>query len=232
MSFSSPVIASPPRISVIVPAFNSENYIGRCLRSLLQPLPSSLYDIIVPNDGSNDKTAYALSQFVNPWNSVVKTITNNTNLGLPSALNLGIKASESKYVVRVDSDDFVSQHFLTFLYHYLNMNEGCSSVSCDYVEVDEFENEIRRVDAQKEPIGCAIAFRKETLLEIGLYNEDFHIHEERELRHRYEQCFTIDHLPMPLYRYRKHENNMTNDKLKSNVYEKRLQNHISCDQTV
>ena len=53
-----------PRIAVLVAAYNQEKYIGRCLRSLLnQPLPDSDYEILVVNDGSSDKTAYALELF-------------------------------------------------------------------------------------------------------------------------------------------------------------------------
>ena len=53
-----------PKISVIVPVYNQEKYIGRCLRSLLdQSLTRTSYEIIVINDGSTDKTIYALELF-------------------------------------------------------------------------------------------------------------------------------------------------------------------------
>ena len=101
-----------PLISVIVAAYNQERYIGRCLRSLLhQTLDHSKYEIIVVDDGSTDKTPYALNLFCDPKNSVVKIITNEVNLGLPASLNLAIKASKSEYLVRVDSDDFVNENF-------------------------------------------------------------------------------------------------------------------------
>jgi hypothetical protein len=48
-------------------------------------------------------------------------------------------------------------------------------------------------------------------LEIGLYDEEFQLHEERELRHRFEKKYKIHRLELPLYRYRRHENNITND---------------------
>ena len=53
-----------PHISIIIPVHNQEKYLGRCLRSLLeQSLRRSLYEIIVINDGSTDKTSYALEIF-------------------------------------------------------------------------------------------------------------------------------------------------------------------------
>ena len=60
-------------ISVLVPIFNQEKYIGRCLRSLLhQSLDQNEYEIIVINDGSNDKTAYALELFNSPKEDLIK----------------------------------------------------------------------------------------------------------------------------------------------------------------
>ena len=55
-------------------------------------------------------------------------------------------------------------------------------------------------------------FKTENLVEIGLYNEKFFLHEEKELRLRFEKKYSIERVALPLYRYRKHESNMTNNK--------------------
>ena len=74
-------------ISVIVPALNQEKFIGRCLRSLLaQTLPREDYKIIAVNDGSTDKTSYALNLF----REDIVLIDNKENLGLPASLNLSL----------------------------------------------------------------------------------------------------------------------------------------------
>ena len=54
-------------------------------------------------------------------------------------------------------------------------------------------------------------FRKDHLFEIGLYDEGFRCHEERELRIRFEKKYKIHRLELPLYRYRRHDKNITND---------------------
>ena len=54
-------------------------------------------------------------------------------------------------------------------------------------------------------------FRKQQLLDIGLYDEAVRCQEERELRIRFEEKHIINRLDLPLYRYRRHENNLTND---------------------
>jgi glycosyltransferase involved in cell wall biosynthesis len=198
-----------PSISIIVPVFNQEKYIGRCLRSLLnQTMPNDDYEIIVVDDASYDRTPYALELF----HSGIRTIRNITNLGLPSSLNIGIKASRAPFIIRVDSDDYVNINFLHFLYIFLDMNPGFDAVSCDYWLFDDSENWLDRVNSDKNPIGCGIMFRRERLFEVGLYDENFRIHEEQDLRIRFEQKYTISRLALPLYRYRRHQGNLTNDK--------------------
>jgi hypothetical protein len=54
-------------------------------------------------------------------------------------------------------------------------------------------------------------FRTDHLIDIGLYDESFLLHEERDLRIRFRQKYNIHRLELPLYRYRRHEDNMTND---------------------
>ena len=66
---------SKPKISVIVATYNQEKFIGRCLRSLLhQTLPHTDYEIVVINDGSSDKTGFALELFCDHNDSIVKVL--------------------------------------------------------------------------------------------------------------------------------------------------------------
>ncbi len=201
-----------PKVSVIVAAYNQERFIGRCLRSLLhQTLPTSDYEIIVIDDGSTDRTAFALSLFTDRFNSPAHVIVNERNLGLPTSLNRGIRAARAPYVVRVDSDDFVNANFINFLSFYLDVNPYVDAVACDYLLMDDQEVIIERCNCNEKPIACGIMFRKHQLCEIGLYDEDFRYHEDRDLRIRFEKKYTIHRLEIPLYRYRRHENNMTNN---------------------
>lgn len=198
-----------PLVSVIVPVFNQEKYIGRCLRSLLaQTFPKDDFEIIVINDGSADKTGYALDLFKED----VIIINNEINLGLPASLNRGILAAKSQLIVRVDSDDYVSVNFINFLYHFIAQNEYMDAVACDYNLIDNNGFKISRESCLDNPIGCGIIFRLNQLIDIGLYDEDFLRHEERELRIRFLKKYKIHRLELPLYRYRRHDRNITNDK--------------------
>ena len=207
------------KISVIVPVFNQEKWIGRCIRSLLnQRIERSIYELILIDDGSIDKSNYALNLF----DDEIKLIKNNTNQGLPNSLNTGINAADGEFIVRVDSDDYVNENFLLFLYEYLFWNKDKDAVACDYFLVDDKEKIIDRKDCMIEPIGCGIMFRKKQLIDIGLYDIEFKIHEERDLRKRFEKKYQINKIDIPLYRYRRHQANITNNKEESDFHFKKL----------
>lgn len=212
-----------PLISVIVPVFNQEKFIGRCLRSLLsQTISSQEYEIIVINDGSTDRTGYALELF----HDAIITIKNDENLGLPTSINRGIERARSKYIIRVDSDDYVNSNFLNFLYVFLELNQDVDAVACDYILVNDADDWLERVNCDKNPIACGIMFQKRHLIELGMYDARFLCHEDRDLRIRFEKKYNIRRLELPLYRYRRHESNITNNKdLMERHYEKLLDKH-------
>tara|TARA_B100000401_G_C52783578_1_gene709552 strand:- start:1084 stop:1728 length:645 start_codon:yes stop_codon:yes gene_type:complete len=199
------------KISVIVPVYNREKFIGRCLRSLLsQSIGTDSFEIVLVDDGSTDSTKKIYEAF----SDEIKIIKHKKNLGLPTALNTGIKNVKGRFLVRVDSDDYVNSEFLQILFLFISENPNYDAVSCDYLLVDDKEQTIKRYDCLKDPIGCGIMFKTDHLIEIGLYNEKFLLHEEKELRLRFEKKYSINRVPLPLYRYRKHASNMTNNKKK------------------
>ena len=88
--------------------------------------------------------------------------------------------------------------------------------------MDECEKVISRESSKKYPIACVIMFRRTAIDEIGMMNEEFLLNEEKEYRERFEKKYNIDHLPIPLYRYRRHKNNITNDSEKLKFYTEKL----------
>ena len=204
------------KISVIVPVYNREKFIGRCLRSLIsQSIGINNFEIILVDDGSTDSS----NKIYQAFSDEIRVIKHKKNLGLPTSLNTGIKNAKGRFLVRVDSDDYVNSEFLQILFLFMSENPDYDAVSCDYLLVDEKEQTLKRVNCLKNPIGCGIMFKTNHLIEIGLYNEKFLLHEEKELRARFEKKYSISRVPLPLYRYRKHSSNMTNDKKK---YKKKL----------
>ena len=213
------------KVSVIVAVYNQQEYIGRCLRSILhQTMPYRDYEVIVVDDGSSDQTSYALQLFCDPSDSPINVVTNTENIGLPASLNKALRLARGKYVVRVDSDDFVNTNFLNFLHHYLETNSAADAVACDYLLIDDEENEIGRCRSEENPIACGIMFRIQSLINIEFYDEKFRCNEERDLMIRFKKQHCLHHLAIPLYRYRRHSANMTNDKELITRYDNELVN--------
>lgn len=208
-----------PAISVLVTAYNVERYIGRAIRSVLnQSISRDSYEIIVVNDCSSDRTRFALEVFEDD----IKLINNETRLGLPASLNKGIRKTKGRFVVRVDGDDYVHYEFLKVLCLHLSFNDDIDAIACDYILVDNNEHILGKMNCMKAPIACGIMFRIDQLIDIGLYDENFLVREDEDLRIRFLEKYKIERLQLPLYRYRRHDNNLTNNKDKMHRYNQML----------
>lgn len=99
--------------SFIVPVYNVEKYLAKCLDSLLaQTYPD--YEVIVVNDGSPDHSQAIIDQYVTQYPKKVKAFIKE-NGGLSDARNYGIARSSGMYFVLVDSDDYIDSHTLEHL---------------------------------------------------------------------------------------------------------------------
>ncbi|MBC5628050.1 glycosyltransferase family 2 protein [Clostridium sp. NSJ-6] len=96
-----------PKISVIVPVYNTENYIGRCIDSILNQSFSN-FELILINDGSNDRSSEIIKNYED--NRIV--FIDNNNNGVSETRNIGIKAAKGEYIQFVDSDDFIDKDML------------------------------------------------------------------------------------------------------------------------
>lgn len=99
-------------ISIIVPAYNAEKIISRCMDSLLKQSYSS-FEIILINDGSTDRTG-EIADTYSAQDGRVKVV-HKTNGGVSSARNKGLEIANGKWITFVDVDDWVDIHFLESL---------------------------------------------------------------------------------------------------------------------
>lgn len=97
-------------LSIVVPAYNCEKYIKRCLDSLLKQEKLN-YEIIIVNDGSTDNTLKICKEYELRYNNI--KVLDKANEGQGIARNLGIKNSLGRYITFVDSDDFVNKNSYT-----------------------------------------------------------------------------------------------------------------------
>lgn len=99
-------------LSIIIPVYNVEPYIAKCLYSCVcQDIDSSDYEIIVVNDGTKDNSMVVVERIAREHNNV--KVINQENKGLSGARNTGLKESKGEYVWFVDSDDFIENNCLS-----------------------------------------------------------------------------------------------------------------------
>lgn len=103
-------------ISVIVPAFGVEQYIGKCLDSIINQTYSNI-EIIVVDDGSKDKSGKIADEYAQKDHRIV--VYHKNNGGLSDARNFGIKKANGKYITCIDSDDYVDLDYIEYLYSTL-----------------------------------------------------------------------------------------------------------------
>lgn len=98
------------KISVIVPVYNSEKYIERCLTSIINQTYKNI-EIIIINDGSTDNSQGIIDKYVKENQNTIKTYQTKNN-GVASARNLGIEKVTGDYFLFVDSDDYIEQNLI------------------------------------------------------------------------------------------------------------------------
>ena len=116
-------------VSVIVPFYGVEAYIGKCIESLLCQTYSNL-EILCIDDCSPDNSLEIVQAYADK-DDRIKVIRHETNRGLGGARNTGIKNAKSEYICFVDSDDYVSESFIESLYNTIS-NDKSDIAICGY----------------------------------------------------------------------------------------------------
>ena len=116
------------KISVIIPVFNVEKYIGRCLDSILANGYSNL-EIICVNDGSTDNGLNVLLNYANKDNRII--VISTCNGGVSRARNIGLEICTGEYVAFIDPDDCIHNQYFSILYGVLK-NRSVSAVLCKW----------------------------------------------------------------------------------------------------
>lgn len=101
-------------ISFVIPVYNTDKYLAKCIGSILeQDVSTNLYEIILVNDGSTDNSPRIINVFSRRYDCIKSVHTDNNGLG--AARNIGMAHSRGKYIFFVDSDDYLPEHSLSAL---------------------------------------------------------------------------------------------------------------------
>ena len=119
-------------ISIIVPVYNQEKYLSRCLDSILNQTYKNL-EIVCVDDKSTDGSTEIIKHYVQKDSRIV--YYRNTGKGVSSARNYGIERANGEYIGFVDSDDFIQPQMYEFMLRAMQEND-CEMVACGYERVD------------------------------------------------------------------------------------------------
>ena len=118
-----------PQVSIIVPAYNVENYIERCLNSLVNQTFKDI-EIITINDGSTDKSLELLNKYAKE--DIRISVIDLGDEGVSYCRNLGIEKANGKYIMFVDSDDWIDSNMIEAMYKKAEENK-LDLVMCSYI---------------------------------------------------------------------------------------------------
>ena len=207
-----------PLISVIVPVYRVEEYLERCVKSILSQTYENL-EVILVDDGSPDQCP-AICDACAEKDARVKVI-HQENKGLSGARNAGIDAASGEYLAFVDSDDYVSPHVIEELYQLLQ-DTGCAIGQCrfSYVKGDGLVEEgdsafciyrgeslMEQLYGPEEKATCFVVawnklYRAELFKETGIRYPEGRIHEDEATTYRlFHEAKKLAFLDRALYGY-------------------------------
>ncbi|WP_270446860.1 glycosyltransferase family 2 protein [Fusobacterium varium] len=153
------------KISVIVPVYNTEKYIKKCIRSIIEQTLKEI-EIIIVNDGSKDKSLEIIKDLMKQDRRI--KLINKENEGVSSARNSGIKMAKGKYIQFIDSDDWIEKEFLEKMYDFAE-KENVDIVVSDYYE--DYSNGKIKIKKGKKKSKKVIFNSKEYLRDF-FYDDD------------------------------------------------------------
>lgn len=129
-------------ISIIVPIYNVEKYLGQCIQSVLDQTFSD-FELILIDDGSTDSSLEICDKYANKDSRI--RVIHKENKGVAAARNTGLNLCEGRYICFLDSDDYLEKDYLEYLYRKIE-NSNYDFVSCTANFVDEDGKFIKRND--------------------------------------------------------------------------------------
>lgn len=133
-----------PKISVIVPVYNTEKYVEKCLKSIAEQKMNDL-EIIIVNDGSTDNSEIIIKQWIekNKENIKIKYL-NKKNGGLSETRNFALPYATGKYISFIDSDDYIDSNLYSHLEQF--MDDNVDLIKFKMQTVDKDGNILEKLD--------------------------------------------------------------------------------------
>jgi len=218
------------KTSVILSAYNNENYLTEAIKSILDQTFRNL-EIIIINDASTDDSGKIIKSFASKDKRIV-LINNKKRLGLTKSLNKAVRLAKGKYIARMDADDISLKDRLEKQTSYLEENHDIAVLGSWVVLIDKkgkelkvkktscgYKNILDSIIKANPFIHPTLVFRKDIFDKVGLYDESFPYAQDHELMLRIAQKYKVDNFPEALLKYRVGAGkSISVDKLKKQEY--------------
>ena len=164
------------KLSIVVPVYNVEQYVRKCILSIIANDLFKEIEVIIVNDGSKDKSVEQIQDLVDNYNNI--TLVNQENMSLSVARNNGMAKAKGDYVWFIDSDDWITNDAVKYVMPYLdNVND---IITINYTVVKE-NGETPMIVSYTEAITLSgkESFRQKvefaTMAQRGIYRKEFMI---------------------------------------------------------
>ncbi len=131
-------------VSIIIPVYNSQNYIERCLKSIIEQTYKN-FEVIIIDDGSTDNSSNICNKYCKK--DLRFKYFYKKNGGVSSARNYGLKVSKGIFISFIDSDDYLEKDFLKILINNINLDSKIDMSICGYRRV--YENKVKDMFCRK-----------------------------------------------------------------------------------
>ncbi len=152
----------PPLVSVIVPAYNVEQYLERCINSIIEQTYTNI-EILILNDGSTDSTGRIIDKYVESFDNIVPIHKENEGIG--KTRNRGLDVASGEFLFFVDSDDYIESCTIEFLVNEA-LKQSAEIVCCNKYRV--YENSGKCVEEHGYE---TLVLDKKKALEFFLFTE-------------------------------------------------------------
>lgn len=130
---------STPKVSIIMPCYNSEKYIEKAIQSVLEQTYRN-FELIIIDDDSTDKTWEIIEQYAKKDFRVICTKKDENEKGISKSMNKGIEMARGKYITRMDSDDIIIPEKIFRQVQFLDKNEEYGVCSVNIAMMDNLGN--------------------------------------------------------------------------------------------
>lgn len=218
-----------PKISVIIPVYNVEKYLSKCLDSVINQSLKEI-EIIVVNDGSTDKSQSIIDEYIKKDNRIISIMQENGRQG--KARNTGLYRSKGEYISFIDSDDYIEKDMLLKMYNNAKENNS-EIVICSYNIVypnkiisEKIDHELLKSTENNEPLKllnaispCTRIYKRKFLIDNNIiFKEKVYYEDVAFALKNISLANYITYVNEPLYNYLKREGStMTSTNLSKNL---------------